>query len=267
MKFATTIRPLANMLGLEHAASILSNAGFHLLDFTPKTAEEEFFVMRMTEKGIFSVYQTHSPYNRYAQGDIAEHKAAVAETLRLTARIGAKYFVIHGDEFDFEKQEYTADAALLYNYDYYAPIVEEAGRLGIRIAFENVFEDSKVRPRFCSQAEDLARLIDKFDAPHVCACWDTGHAAVAFRENQPDAISLLGSRIECTHIHDNYLNGDTHMIPFTGKINWQSCMSALKRDTKAEVLSLEFVYDRIPEGAAKEYAAFIYRAVSLLAEL
>ena len=232
MKLGMNIKYFSRDVGMETAAKILQESELLFLDYTPsfnETDREVENTISIFEKYNLSTYQTHAPFNRYGTFKSAEeHKAAVARCLENTVRLGAKFMVVHGDEFDFDNMEYSKKAVLQYNYEFFFPFIEEAEKNGITVAFENVFEDSPNRPRFCSETDDLAELIHKFNTKNVCACWDYGHGAVANHEAHGDSIRLLGKTIQCTHVHDNYFGHDSHMIPFFGKIDWADCMDATK---------------------------------------
>jgi sugar phosphate isomerase/epimerase len=45
-----------------------------------------------------------------------------------------------------------------------------------------------------------------------------------------------------THLHDNKSGDDDHMIPFTGKIDWQKVVAAWPKDYKGPLM-LEVVGD------------------------
>ena len=256
MELGVNLKYFSREIGLEKASEIAKQIGFKNIDYTPLYTESDSDVLntiKIFEKNELSVIQTHAPFNRYsAFPTVEEHKKAIDICLENTKRMNAKYMVVHGDEFDFDNEEYTENKVKTYNYEYFAPFVEKAEKYGIKIAFENVFEDivgGKPRPRFCSKADDMVAIIEKFNTPCVCACWDFGHGAVASKEKQPEEILKLSQYIECTHVHDNYLRGDLHLVPFMGKIDWHACMRALKT-THCETFTYELVYGNVQENTS-----------------
>ncbi len=263
MKLSGNIGYLAKTLGYEKAARLFQKVGISLLDFSgsfaPEARARTESILEIFDRYGLSVYQTHAPFNRYQNKDTKEHTAAILETLRFTAEVGAKYMVVHGDEFDFAGLSYSFDEALRYNYDYFAPIIERAEALGVGVAFENVFDEGFGKPRFCSKSEELSALIDRFQSKHASACWDFGHAALSYGKEQHTAIEAMGERITCTHVHDNYLSHDSHLPPYFGKIDWNACIHALKAHTKTEVLSFELGYANIKESFAEEAAEMLSR--------
>ena len=261
MELGFNIQYLSKSIGTEEAARVLSGAGFRYLDYTPPLDKDWQREMdRAAESFIrhgLTVHQCHAPFNRYKRwGTKEHHKECVANSWEAAKALGAKYLVVHGDEFDFENMTYLPDAALLYNYDYFAPVVEQAEKAGVSVAFENVFEDMNV-PRNCSKTEDLCALIDRFGGA-VCCCWDFGHGAVSYGEKNHEAIASMGGRIRCTHVHDNYLNADMHLVPFYGQMNWEKALQALTEGGKPEVMSFELVYGSLPEEIASIAAKQVY---------
>ena len=86
----------------------------------------------------------------------------------------------------FDKHEPTQ-----FGIDNFRIIVEEAQKLGVKVAFENVEGE-----------EYLAAVMEAFkDYDCVGFCWDTGHE-MCYNHSQ-DMMALYGDRILCTHINDN----------------------------------------------------------------
>lgn len=258
MKYSINFTYLTKELEAEKAAHMISKAGFKALDYTPPVKDDAWEKIMLKNMSIFEkenlcVHQTHAPFNRYGgYGD--NLKQFLERAFEATERMNAKYMVVHGDEFNFENDDYSPEKALIYNYDLFAPIVERAAAKNINIAFENVFEDGgKDKPRFCSRVEDLKELIERFNSDNVCCCWDFGHAGVAFGEEQPEKIKYMGKHIKCTHVHDCGHNYDLHLPPFLGDINWKECMNAMSEINYSEILSFEFVYGKIPEELAETF--------------
>ena len=259
MNYSINFTYLTKDIEVEKAAHIISKAGFEALDYTPPVERDDWEkimckYMDIFEKENLCVHQTHAPFNRYeSYGD--NHMKFMERALKATELMGAKYMVVHGDEFDFGKLNYSSEKALNYNYEMFAPIVEKAAEKNISIAFENVFEDGyKGRTRFCSRTEELKELIEKFNSENVCCCWDFGHAGVAFGEAQPEKIKEMGKYIKCTHVHDCGHEQDLHLPPFLGDINWKECIEAMKSINYSGIWSFEMVYGRIPEALADTFA-------------
>ena len=192
--------------------------------------------MKLFDAFGLTVHQTHVPFNRYgAYGEA--HPECVARCFEATEILGAKYAVVHGDEFDFENITFSPEAALEYNRKMYLPYVEGGKAAGYKVAFETVFEDWD-RRRYTSRADELRKLIDSFNSESAVCCWDFGHAHVSFGKDAPSVARDFGSLIECTHLHDN-TGIDAHSLPLLGDINWKETMRAFKDINYCGVMSVE----------------------------
>lgn len=127
----------------------------------------------------------------------------------------------------------------------WARLAEHAKKKNIRIAFENQ-----------RKLANLAWAMETFGAEDsVGFCWDCGHEScfTPGREYMP----LFGSRLICTHIHDNkgIYNEDDHWIPFDGNIDYSRFAEHIRKSGYQGSLMLEIAYSR-PRYAgmpAREY--------------
>ena len=138
-------------------------------------------------------------------------------------------------------------------------IVDAAEQKNIKLAFENI-----------TATEHLDAVFERFSSPYVGFCYDSGHENC----NHPDCdcLTLYGDRLFALHIHDNYGDGDCHMLPFDGTIDWPAKMQKIKQCKDVDFLSLEACL--IPEYeqsaiykdlSAGEYLETAYkRAIELL---
>ncbi len=248
-------------IGLERAVQLIAKAGFTKLDYTPSRKEgwesELSNMQRLFAEHGLAVHQTHAPFNRYGKyGDSYKH--CLDQCAEATERLGAGFMVVHGDEFDFEHLAYSAEAALAYNHELFLPYVERAKRNGYKVAFETVFEDWD-RPRFSAKAEDLLALIDSFGSESAVCCWDFGHANVAFKREAPTHIRTFGSRIQCTHFHDN-TGRDSHQLPLTGAIDWNANVAAFREIGYDGVISVEYSHGSMPEYLTGDFIDLTYKA-------
>lgn len=255
---------------LANAALLASKAVFTHVDYTPPIINDDWESIMKTSCKILAEYglkvnQTHIPFNRYGSYG-SNHRLYVDRVLEATAFMGAQHAVVHGDEFDFENLQYSPEAALEYNHNYFFKDVEFAKSNGFKMAFETVFNDHPVRTRFSSKPQELLDLIHSFNSDYAVCCWDFGHAHVSFRKEAPEWLEKFGSLIECTHVHDNAGN-DSHQMPLTGDIDWKQTMSALKATGYSGVFSIEYAHGSIPEGMVEDYLNTTSNAVKYLLNL
>lgn len=268
MEYGINIRYFSRDIGMERAAELVARAGFSCLDYTPPVSADDWEATLRADLAVFRshglhVHQTHAPFGRYVKDPDYPHRLYVERCAEATALLGAEFMVVHGDEFDFASREFSPEAALSYNHDLFLPYVERGRREGYRVAFETVFEDWD-RRRYTSSAEELLSLVDSFGSEAAVICWDFGHSNIAFRKAAPDRIREFGSRIACTHLHDNAGVQDSHAMPLTMDIPWRETMAAFAEIGYGGVLSVEYAHGRIPEAAAEDFLRLTYRMTDLL---
>lgn len=269
MDYGINLGFFAKTIGMARAAELVAQAGFTCLDYTPPLADENWKQIMADHLGIFAangltVHQTHAPFNRYNQHG-NQYSVRLQRCAEATAQMGARFMVVHGDEFDFDAREFSAEAALEYNHKLFLPYVEAGKQAGYRVAFETVFEDLK-RRRFTSPAEELLALIRSYDSPNAVCCWDTGHGHVSFRKQAPELIRQFGSLIQCTHVHDNAGN-DSHQMPTTGDIDWPATMAALADAGYPGVLSIEYAHGSMPSHMVESFLQLTARSAQYLSSL
>lgn len=269
MEYGININFFARTVGMQQAAELISSAGFTQLDYTPPLLDENRQKRLMEDLKIFAAYgltvhQTHAPFNRYGRYG-ALHRACVERCAEITEQAGARFMVVHGDEFDFANSAFSSSEALAYNHDLFLPYVERAEKNGYKIAFETVFEDLNVR-RYTSRADELLALITSFDSESAVCCWDFGHAHVAFKHDAPAVIRRFGKLIQCTHLHDNAGN-DSHQLPMTGDIRWQDTMAAFRDIGYDGVMSVEYAHGNMPAALIKNFIHLTYDAVDHLCRM
>lgn len=239
---------------------LVKKCGFYALDMAVKdTAMAEELSEYIAQQGM-EVIQSHMPFNRYAGENYEAFMLSVMEHAKNAHILGSKILVVHGDEFDFANMEYSAEAVLEFNYRLFSPLVEYAAQNNMRVAFENVFQENRPEPRFCSEAEDLCRLVDKFDPDLVGICWDSGHAKVQYGETHIEKLKAVGKRVISTHIHDNYYGKDLHLFPFMGTLDWKGFVEALHEINYAGDFTYELVYDQIPKALAPAYITLLHKS-------
>ncbi len=119
-----------------------------------------------------------------------------------------------------DAQEATArQAALLKSFEE----LTEIGRASdVIFSIENVPHSPIGR-----EPAQLVELIRKFDSPHICMCFDTGHAIM-----HADAVEALQACLDVIgyfHIHDNDAHRDSHELPGDGVYPWDACAPLMKQ--------------------------------------
>lgn len=264
---------------ISEAAALCRAAGFQYVDYTPDFRSDDFERRACRDREILdregiTVEQTHMPFNRYQSHSEELFPVLCERTLIASKIVGAKYVVVHADEYK-TRGRYDTKEILDFTYDYLAPYVEYAVKNGMGIAIENVFEDNTYRypqvdgkSRFTSRVEELKAIIERFNTLDVTCCWDFGHAKCSFgNEGMLDALKQVGKYVSCTHVHDNYYQKDLHLPPFWGEIDWEAHIDYLKEISYGGKFSFELVYGRIPDALLPMWMRTIYETGKYITNL
>ena len=206
--------------------------------------------------------QAHAPvYNglRFpgcTQEDIHEFQL---RAIRSCAKLGIPWMVYHAI--------YTSDPNWMkINHEIFEPLLEEARKYGVGMAFENTWVVHQNIPLW--QTEALIELADSYNDPYVGICWDTGHCNMCGGKpelrkytDQYKEITKLGKRLKALHIDDNNGCIDDHIAPFDGIINWDDVMRALRDIGYEHSFTFEAhnAARRVPESLADERIAYMKR--------
>jgi len=259
-------------------AKIVKEAGFDYVDFAfynhSYIASEswrtniERILEGFNKIGVI-VDQAHAPFV-HAGLDEDVYKEYMRRGFEGAHILGANHIVIHGDKYKREEDTLDSVKALNDTYDFYAPYVEYAKKIGLGVAIENVPERS-VRPHtwYTARVEEQIELIEKFNDPIVTACWDFGHGMLSYAEDHIDALKKIGPYLTCTHVHDNHrgVSGDLHMTPFFGKCEWEDVMAVLKEIKYKGKFTFEMVYGTFPDALVGDYMKFLHRIGEYLVSL
>lgn len=90
---------------------------------------------------------------------------------------------------------------------------------GAQILLENI-------PNELSTPERLLSFIRYTRMEDLKVCFDVGHAHMT--GGVEPAFAALKERILSTHVHDNRLEKDDHLMPFDGEINWEQTVKDLR---------------------------------------
>ena len=187
----------------------------------------------------------HAPFDKAADMWRGGEKAEVAlnELLRCledTADAGVQILVCHA-----WKGFYTGETPTDSGVECYRALVERAGELGVKIAFENTEGD-----------EFLDVLLSEFkDYENVGFCLDTGHEMCY--NGSRDLLALYGDRLIATHINDNLgvkdyggritFRDDLHLLPFDGVKDWDDFAERIGRCGYNGELTFELTLRSKPE--------------------
>lgn len=200
-----------------------------------------------------AVLQAHAPWDEDIPADLTYKSPSqiyvrVFEACRI---LGCKKLVFHPVAYPYRIVSAETERAIhAYNLRWFGELLPFAEKYGITMELENTFDyfhlqmpGDPLRPYVT--AADLIALADDLNSPFVKLCLDTGHANIA-GENIPQMIRLMGSRLDCLHLNDNYgkrsgEHEDLHLFLGEGSIDWQPVASALYEIGFGGVRNLEII--------------------------
>ena len=231
MKTSTEIQSIAAHVGQEKAIELVARAGFDAWDFSlfemarydwknktvrhtdhplqsPSYADYARRLRRIGEECGIHCNQSHAPFPVCN----AEIRSSLKRAIECTAIAGGRICIIHPDN----------DRSPSENAEMYLELLPFAKEHGVKIATENMWN--------WSHHEDFLAHIQAVDDPYLVACLDIGHAEMqGLGTDAEQMILTLGKHLQALHLHDNDRRHDSHQIPFSGEINFDTVVRALKR--------------------------------------
>ena len=268
-------------LGVSAAAKAAKTAGFSAFDYfisldekdSPLHGEDYRSVVseirRAAENEGMRFNQTHAPFRfPVKQWDEPGTFGLFVRSLEITALLGAKICVVH----PLHHMEYRGHEEEIFslNMDYYRKLIPCCREYGVRIGVENMWQKHRIRKTIsfdtCSTIPEFIRYLDTLDSESVVACLDVGHVVLPDGPDSPaDFIRALGhDRLKALHIHDNDYTRDAHLLPYQGKLDWESIAAALGEidytgDFTYEIGDVLFSVPRELIGDALRYAGAVGR--------
>ena len=211
------------------------------------------------DNGIFC-NQSHAPFPSCEKRNLDILKRAI----ECTAEAGGKICVIHPNNNDSAEE----------NAEMYNELLPFAKSCDVRIATENMWnwnhDRNEASDAACSNPQSFVVHLDAVNDPYLVACLDIGHAEMkGLGTTAPEMILALGDRLQALHIHDNDKWHDSHMPPFTMKIDFVPIIAALKKINYSGIFTLEAssCIDNVSDIDVPEAVAALYSSVKRLADM
>lgn len=271
MKLSTEIYTLSSRFGDVKALNLFAEAGFDSLDysmyddavygpaFSDNYKQYAAKLRQIARDCGIRFNQAHAPFGFCF--DDYQNPLLIDRTKRaveFAARLGAAQIVVHPVNC------HEGTDQLAYNVDFYSQFDSLCDDFGIKIAIENMWGYDRDRCCFfqnvCSNGAELAKYVDIM-GKNFCACLDVGHC-VLVREKPEEAVRQLGrERLRALHIHDNNFRDDDHLLPYSGKIDWDVFMRTLGKIGYEGDLTLEALsyFKKIPDDYIFEAVKYAER--------
>lgn len=224
-----------------------------------RVSEAEFERILRTQRAAIEnagieISQTHGPWRwppqDFTEEDRAERFEKMAKSIRGTAILGCRNFVIHPIMPFGDNQDPEPERLWDMNLAFMSRLVEVGRSCDVVVNFENM----PMIALSISRPEAILRFVKMVDSPFFKVCLDTGHCAV-FGDSPAQAVRLLGKEYLATlHIHDNNGRNDLHWNPYTGVIDWDDFSAALREIGFEGAVSLETAAPgRIPQDIREPF--------------
>ena len=160
---------------------------------------------------------TTEEYNAWA------HKK-IERAIEVAGILGAKIIVVHPWNY------YTPEE----NVRLYRSFEGTARKAGVKIGVENMWNWESgaptASPAACSHHVDFKTHLSLLPKDVFVACLDIGHAEMAGLDTSAvEMIETLNEDLQALHIHDNDLAHDSHMLPYTAKVDFEKIIAVLKK--------------------------------------
>ena len=136
--------------------------------------------------------------------------AMILLSARLLSDVGGEIVVIHPGVGVEDAQRAERVRACRESLEL---LLEEAARFPVRFAIENMLPG-----HVGDRATELTALMRGLPEDRIGFCYDTGHARLC-----PDGLEIarcMVGRMLTIHLQDNVGEGDAHLMPFDGTIDW-----------------------------------------------
>ena len=233
---------------------IIKKLGFSAVDYGTANTETELYTLSYSEleKKILSekaaaslagieISQVHGPW-RYPPRDLTEEDRAerlekMKKSIVITRLLGCKYWVVHplmpygtGDLLS-DKAEQTWNI----NLEFMPKLVEFAKEQGVTVCLENM----PMHNFSMSKPKEILKFVNTVNDEKFKICLDTGHIAVFPDLSIGDVVREFDDMMKVMHVHDNLGDGDRHLWPTRGRLDWHEFSRALKDISFDGVFSLE----------------------------
>lgn len=267
-----------NRIWKEEHYKRLRSFGFDCYDFKmadttslPYTLSDRDFIeylkneKRLADEAGITIWQVHGPWRYPTQDstpeDRAERLEKMARSIEGAAILGAKYWVVHPimphgtQDVPLGRAAQTHDR----NLEFMSRLLPTAKREGITICLENM----PMKEFSLASPTAIADFVDEMGDELFAMCLDTGHTNVCRDWLTPaETIRRYSDKVKVMHVHDNRRQGDDHLPPYFGTIDWTDFTRALTEVNFPGAISLECTVPQALGGELLESTYSLYAKIA-----
>jgi sugar phosphate isomerase/epimerase len=176
----------------------------------------------------------HGPFLDLNPGAVDEKVREITchrfeQVLALVPHFRAKAIVFHPG---YDRWRYDGNVELWLEKSLltWKPLTERAEALSVKIALENVFDDTP---------SPLQRLLSALHSPWIGYCLDAGHGNLFSTGPITEWLDALGSYLVEMHLHDNRRHADEHLPLGEGNIDFPGIFAYLREKDLNPIFTLE----------------------------
>ncbi len=244
MRVSCPTKILDEKFSLRDTIRLLKDAGFDCFDLSMYSSSEEIKQLlsaedyvqqaqqlrRFAEELGITCNQTHTPFpTSLGDGKDEDRFETQLRALEISAIMGASIAVVH----PIQHLNYADHQRELFpmNVAFYKRLIPYAEKFGIKIATENMWQTNNgsqvPSDSVCSRSWEFCELIDTVDSPWLVGCLDIGHVSLLGADIAKFIQDMGPDRLQALHIHDTDFVHDSHTLPFTLSIDYESVARAL----------------------------------------
>ena len=229
IRIVTTTSVFARGYPAEEAAERLAAAGFDALDmaldywvYSPESPFLRDGYLDWARALRDKAERLGAPYTHSHAPGGADSGDLIGRSIETAAALGARYMVLHpmyreenGDEIVDPERFVELNSAAV------RPWLDPARKRGVVILSENLLDGA------CADPRNICALVEAVGSEYFGWCFDTGHAHC--RGFGADILDQCTVAPLSLHLQDNEGDGDSHLIPGDGTVDWRAVADALKR--------------------------------------
>lgn len=279
MLLSTQTDVFARRFGDEEAIRRIANAGFDAFDLSlfamnsnpnyemngEQFREYAKHLRAVADECGIVCNQSHAPFPSSVGDEEKDEQIfqSIVRAMEAASIVGAKIIVVHPKQH----LDYRTHAAELkeMNMAFYRRLIPYCEQFGIKIATENMWQYNKtaehIRDSVCSRPQEFLDYLEELNNPWIVACLDVGHVLLT-SENLAHCIRTLGAaHLQALHVHDNDHRGDSHTMPYLGKIDFKELTATLKEIGYQGDFTFEAdsFYAKMPDELLPEAAALLHK--------
>ena len=129
---------------------------------------------------------------------------------------------------------------------------------GVRIACEN---STKV------YFDVISQIFADYSTDYIGLCYDSGHGNLDKSARGLNDLEKFKDRLLSVHLHDNDGEGDQHLPPFYGNINWNKLIDIISDSAYNKMISMEVSQPNSKIDNTKEFLKIVYDNGMKLSEM